>query len=146
MTPRFAGGEKVYVKNLPTVEHTRLPGHLRDHVGIVDTVYPATYSLPHLDRAGRRRRGDAGLLSCVRSGGRSGRATRKRSETIYADLFEAYLEKVELKALRDQLHTEPSTRRSTKRTTVMTGETTDRSAKGLESTQEHALPLTAATC
>ena len=29
-TPRFAVGDKVFVKNPPTIEHTRLPGYLRN--------------------------------------------------------------------------------------------------------------------
>jgi len=40
--PRFAVGDKVFVKNVPSIEHTRLPGYLRDRIGTVDTVYPAT--------------------------------------------------------------------------------------------------------
>src|SRR5436189_59862 len=43
-TPKFAKGDKVFVKNVPTIEHTRLPGYLRDRIGIVDVVYPGNYT------------------------------------------------------------------------------------------------------
>ena len=40
----FKQGDHVYVKNPPTVEHTRLPGYLRNRTGVVYTVYPGAYT------------------------------------------------------------------------------------------------------
>jgi nitrile hydratase subunit beta len=45
--PRFGVGDKVLVKNVPTIEHTRLPGYLRNHIGIIETVYRATTLISH---------------------------------------------------------------------------------------------------
>ena len=64
MTPKFAKGDKVYVKNVPTIEHTRLPGYLRDQIGVVDTVYPGLYV--YLTSTGPDGIGDAMPVYCVR--------------------------------------------------------------------------------
>ncbi len=42
--PRFAVGDEVLVADPPTVEHTRLPGYLRNKVGVVETVYDDAFS------------------------------------------------------------------------------------------------------
>lgn len=41
---RFAVGDEVVVRNVPSVEHTRLPGYLRGCTGIVETVYDGSYT------------------------------------------------------------------------------------------------------
>jgi nitrile hydratase len=93
MTPKFAKGEKVYVKNVPTVEHTRLPGYLRDHVGIVDTVYPGLYT--YLTNTGPDGVGDAMPVYCVKFDPQTiWKGNTDAKAEIYADLYEAYLEKV----------------------------------------------------
>lgn len=90
--PRFALGEKVAVKNPPTIEHTRLPGHLRNHVGIVDTVYPATYS--YLTSTGPDGIGPPMPVYCVRFDPEElWPGNTERRSTFYADIFEAYLDK-----------------------------------------------------
>jgi hypothetical protein len=90
--PRFAVGEKVLVKNPPTVEHTRLPGHLREHTGIVDTVYPATYS--YLTSTGPDGVGPPMPVYCVRFNPEDiWPGNTEKNETFYADIFEAYLDK-----------------------------------------------------
>jgi nitrile hydratase subunit beta len=90
--PRFAVGEKVLVKNPPTVEHTRLPGHLREHTGIVDTVYPATYS--YLTSTGPDGVGPPMPVYCVRFNPDDiWPGNTEKNETFYADIFEAYLDK-----------------------------------------------------
>jgi nitrile hydratase len=90
--PRFALGEKVLVKNPPTVEHTRLPGYLRNRVGIVDTVYPATYS--YLTSTGPDGIGDPMPVYCVRfDPDEIWKGNTETNATIYADIFEAYLDK-----------------------------------------------------
>lgn len=43
VAPAFTVGDTVKIKDVPSVEHTRLPGFLRDHEGVVDTVYPGAY-------------------------------------------------------------------------------------------------------
>lgn len=90
--PRFVVGEKVLVKNPPTVEHTRLPGHLRNRTGVVDTVYPATYS--YLTSTGADGIGDPMPVYCVRFDPEDiWKGNTEKNETFYADLFEAYLNK-----------------------------------------------------
>ena len=90
--PRFAVGEKVLVKNPPTVEHTRLPGHLREHTGIVDLVYPATYS--YLTSTGPDGIGPPMPVYCVRFDPQDiWPGNTEQNETFYADIFEAYLDK-----------------------------------------------------
>jgi nitrile hydratase subunit beta len=90
--PRFAAGEKVLVKNPPTVEHTRLPGHLREQTGIVDSVYPATYS--YLTSTGADGIGPPMPVYCVRFNPQDiWPGNTEQNEMFYADIFEAYLDK-----------------------------------------------------
>ncbi len=44
VTPKFAVGDKIRVKDPPSGKHTRLPGNLRGKIGTVEVVYPATYT------------------------------------------------------------------------------------------------------
>jgi nitrile hydratase beta subunit len=90
--PRFAAGEKVLVKNPPTVEHTRLPGHLREQTGIVDSVYPATYS--YLTSTGADGIGPPMPVYCVRFNPQDiWPGNTEQNEMFFADIFEAYLDK-----------------------------------------------------
>jgi len=90
--PRFAVGDKVFVKNVPSIEHTRLPGYLRDRIGTVDTVYPATYT--YLTPTGPDGIGDAMPVYCVRFDPEEiWKGNADKNVAIYADLFEAYLDK-----------------------------------------------------
>src|SRR5260370_1267428 len=41
--PKFNKNDAVRVKNIPPVDHTRLPGHLRGKLGVVEKVYPGFY-------------------------------------------------------------------------------------------------------
>ncbi|CAO3424630.1 nitrile hydratase subunit beta [Azospirillum endophyticum] len=41
--PRFKVGDTVLVKDMPPAAHTRLPGYLRNKVGVVDVVYTGAY-------------------------------------------------------------------------------------------------------
>jgi nitrile hydratase beta subunit len=41
--PAFKVGDKVQIRDVPTTEHTRLPGFLRNHVGTIETVYSGAY-------------------------------------------------------------------------------------------------------
>jgi nitrile hydratase beta subunit len=92
VAPRFAAGDTVVVKNPPTIEHTRLPGFLRNRVGIVDMVYPATYT--YLTSTGPDGIGPAMPVYSVRFDPEQiWKGNTENNVTIYADLFEAYLEK-----------------------------------------------------
>ncbi|MEM6839690.1 MAG: nitrile hydratase subunit beta [Cyanobacteria bacterium P01_C01_bin.120] len=42
--PKFKVGDRVRIKDMPPADHTRLPGHLRDRVGVVDKVYEGVYT------------------------------------------------------------------------------------------------------
>jgi nitrile hydratase subunit beta len=89
--PRFAAGETVRVKNPATIEHTRLPGHLRNRIGVIDTVYPATYS--YLTSTGPDGIGDPMPVYSVRFAPEDiWKGNTEKNETFYADLFEAYLD------------------------------------------------------
>jgi nitrile hydratase subunit beta len=90
--PRFAVGDKVLVKNPPSIEHTRLPGYLRNRTGIVDVVYPGTYS--YLTSTGPDGIGPPMPVYTVRFDPEDlWKGNTEKHLTIYADLFEAYLDK-----------------------------------------------------
>jgi nitrile hydratase subunit beta len=81
----------VRVKNPATIEHTRLPGHLRNRIGVIDTVYPATYS--YLTSTGPDGIGDPMPVYSVRFAPEDiWKGNTEKNETFYADLFEAYLD------------------------------------------------------
>ncbi|WP_036482056.1 nitrile hydratase subunit beta [Myxosarcina sp. GI1] len=44
VTPKFAVGDKIRVKDTPPTDHTRLPGNLRGKIGTIDVVYDAPYT------------------------------------------------------------------------------------------------------
>jgi nitrile hydratase len=90
--PRFKAGDKVLVRNVPTVEHTRLPGHLRDRTGVVVTVYPGTYT--YLTSTGSDGIGDAMPVYSVAFDPETiWTGNTEANVTIYADLYDAYLDK-----------------------------------------------------
>jgi nitrile hydratase len=43
VTPKYKAGERVVIKDFPPSDHTRLPGYLRNRVGVIDAVYEGTY-------------------------------------------------------------------------------------------------------
>lgn len=93
MKPRFSASEKVLVKNVPTIEHTRLPGYLRNRTGVIDTVYPGTYT--YLTSTGPDGVGEAMPVYCVRFDPEAiWPGNTEKNVTIYADLYEAYLDKL----------------------------------------------------
>jgi nitrile hydratase beta subunit len=94
LKPRFKEGETVVVRNVPTTEHTRLPGYLRNHRGVIHTVYPGTYV--YLCSTGPDGIGPAMPVYCVwfdpsELWGDAGES----NSVIYADLYEAYLDKAD---------------------------------------------------
>lgn len=89
--PKFKAGEKVLVANPKTGEHTRLPGFLRNHVGIVEEVYPGAYV--YLCDTGPDGIGEAMPVYMVSFDPEQlWPNTAEPGFKIYADLFEAYLE------------------------------------------------------
>ena len=91
-TPRFNKGDKVLVKDVPTVEHTRLPGFLRNHIGTIDTVYDGAYT--YLCSTGPDGLGEAMPVYCVRFNPEDiWKDNTEKNVSIYADLFEVYLDK-----------------------------------------------------
>jgi nitrile hydratase beta subunit len=90
--PRFSTGDKVVVKNVPTIEHTKLPGYLRNHVGVVETVYPGNYT--YLTSTGPDGIGPALPVYDVRFDPEAiWPGNTEKNVVIYADLYEAYLDK-----------------------------------------------------
>lgn len=90
--PRFAAGETVYVADPPAVEHTRLPGYLRNKKGTIDQVYPGAYN--YFVSTGPDGIGDP--MPVYRVGFDAadiwGDTLSEPNTTIYADLYEVYLQ------------------------------------------------------
>lgn len=88
-TPRFAVGDRVAVTNVPAAAHTRLPGFLRDKVGVVETVYEGAYAYFCSTGDGI---GAAMPVYCVRfQPTEIWGSLAEEGFQIYADLFDAYL-------------------------------------------------------
>jgi nitrile hydratase beta subunit len=89
--PRFKQGEIVQVRDPDTVDHTRLPGHLRTKVGVIDSIYADSYT--YLCDTGPDGVGDAMPVYCVRfDPDVLWPGNTEDNFTFYADLFEAYLD------------------------------------------------------
>ncbi|MEP9379352.1 nitrile hydratase subunit beta [Aquabacter sp. CN5-332] len=89
-THDFAVGDTVEIRNVPSVEHTRLPGFLRGHSGEVETVYPGAYT--YLCDTGADGIGTPMPVYCVKFDPAAlwpGNA--EPNFTLYADLYAAYL-------------------------------------------------------
>ncbi len=92
--PAFKVGDTVLVKNAPTVEHTRLPGFLRNKTGAIETVYPGAYV--YLTDTGADGIGDgvdkAMPVYCVKfDPAELWPGNAEKNFTLYADLYAAYL-------------------------------------------------------
>jgi nitrile hydratase len=89
--PKFAVGAKVSVKDVPPEKHTRLPGHLRGKSGVISEVYAGayTYFFPTGDGIGTP-------MPCYAVAFKPehiwGKALSDPNSTVYADLFEAYID------------------------------------------------------
>jgi nitrile hydratase subunit beta len=90
-TPKFRVGQTVRVKDVPPVEHTRLPGHVRGKSGVVELVYDGAYGYFFKTGDGI---GDPMPVYQVRFAPAEiwGAAKSEPNSAVYADLFEAYLE------------------------------------------------------
>ncbi|WP_377810248.1 nitrile hydratase subunit beta [Azospirillum sp. A29] len=90
--PDFREGDTVTVRNVPTVDHTRLPGFLRNHSGVVETVYPGAYG--YLTDTGTDGVGTPMAVYCVRfEAGELWPGNTEPNVTLYADLYAAYVAK-----------------------------------------------------
>jgi len=90
--PKFKPGMKVKVKDVPPVDHTRLPGHLRGKVGTIDSVYPDAYG--DFFSTGPDGIGSPMPVYLVSFAPKDLWGTEKSepNSTYYDDLFEVYLE------------------------------------------------------
>ncbi|MFG1427707.1 nitrile hydratase subunit beta [Roseixanthobacter glucoisosaccharinicivorans] len=87
----FAVGDEVFVRDVPSVEHTRLPGYLRNKTGTVETVYEGAYA--YLCDTGPDGIGSPMPVYCVRFDPDTlwpGNA--EANFVIFADLFAHYVE------------------------------------------------------
>jgi nitrile hydratase subunit beta len=88
--PAFKEGDVVMVKDVPCIEHTRLPGYLRNKVGTIDKVYDGAYV--YLCSTGPDGIGDAMPIYGVKfEPEKIWPGNTEPNSSIYADLFEAYL-------------------------------------------------------
>jgi nitrile hydratase beta subunit len=90
--PRFANGTVVRVADPDAVDHTRLPGYLRNKRGVVDLVYPGAFS--YFVSTGPD--GIGAPMPVYRVAFKAediwGKEKSEPNTTIYADLYEAYLD------------------------------------------------------
>lgn len=92
--PRFAPGDRVRVTDVPAAAHTRLPGFLRSHVGLVQQVFEGDYA--YFTHTGDGI-GDPMPIYIVEFTPAElwGPRAEDKPNTMYAELFEAYLEPIE---------------------------------------------------
>ncbi len=89
--PTFSVGDKVSVKDVPSADHTRLPGHLRGKHGTIHAVYPGTYT--YFCSTGKDGLGVPMPSYCVKFAPADiwDESNVEPGCYFYADLFEAYL-------------------------------------------------------
>lgn len=89
--PLFAVGQTVHIADPVAVEHTRLPGFLRNKKGVVTEVYPGAYA--YFVSTGPDGVGPAQHVYCVAFDAADiwGADKSEPNTLIYADLFEAYV-------------------------------------------------------
>jgi nitrile hydratase len=92
--PRFAPGDRVRVTDLPAAAHTRLPGYLRSHVGTVERVFEGDYA--YFTHTGDGI-GDPMPIYIVEFSPTElwGARAEDSPNSVYAELFEAYLQPIE---------------------------------------------------
>ena len=88
--PAFAVGERVRTRNISPPGHTRLPGYLRGHTGVVDLIQPAAV-LP--DTNAHFRGENPQYVYSVRFGSRELWGADAEPFAVTAELFESYLER-----------------------------------------------------
>jgi nitrile hydratase len=89
--PKFAVGDRVRITNVPAAAHTRLPGYLRERVGIVERIFEGDYGYFVHTGDGI---GDPMPIYIVAFSPDElfGERAESGPLTVYAELFEAYLE------------------------------------------------------
>jgi len=89
---RFSNGETIWVADPEAVDHTRLPGYLRRKTGKVVEVYPGTFS--YFVSTGVDGIGEPMAVYRVAFDAADiwGEGKSEPHTTIYADLYEAYLQ------------------------------------------------------
>lgn len=89
--PKFAVGDTVVVKDVPPIDHTRLPGHLRGKTGTITHVYDGAYT--YFFSTGPDGLGTPMPVYIVGFEPQDiwGEALSDPNSTFYADLFETYL-------------------------------------------------------
>ena len=91
--PKFKAGEKVNIKNVHPIDHTRLPGYLRNKTGVVDLVYEGAYT--YFCSTGPDGLGKPMPVYSVRFDPKDiWEEMSEGNAWVYADLFETYLEAV----------------------------------------------------
>ncbi|GAY16670.1 nitrile hydratase subunit beta [Mycobacterium sp. shizuoka-1] len=92
--PRFAVGQRVRITNVPAGDHTRLPGYLRERVGTVQRIFEGDYGYFVHTGDGI---GDPMPIYIVEFTPEElwGVRAEPGANTLYAELFEAYLQSVE---------------------------------------------------
>ncbi|MDR7145057.1 nitrile hydratase subunit beta [Rhizobium sp. BE258] len=86
----FAVGDQVSIKDVPSVEHTRLPGFLRNQTGVIETVYPGAYT--YLCDTGSDGIGAAMPVYCVKfEPGELWPDNAEPNFSLYADLYSHYV-------------------------------------------------------
>ncbi len=92
--PKFAVGEKVLIADIPATDHTRLPGYLRAKVGTVQRIFEGDYG--YFVKTGDGI-GDPMPIYIVEFTPAElwGPRAEPGANTLYAELFEAYLLPVE---------------------------------------------------
>ncbi|MFL9921324.1 nitrile hydratase subunit beta [Paraburkholderia fungorum] len=90
--PRFEPGAEVCIADPAAVDHTRLPGYLRNKRGVIDLVYPGAYS--YFVSTGPDGIGEPMPVYRVAFKAEDiwGKDKSEPNTTIYADLYEAYLD------------------------------------------------------
>ena len=90
----FSVGDTVAIRNVPSVEHTRLPGFLRDKTGTVETIYDGAYT--YLCDTGADGVGAPMPVYCVRfEPSELWPGNAEANFSLYADLYAAYVEPLE---------------------------------------------------
>jgi nitrile hydratase beta subunit len=90
--PRFESGAEVRIADPAAVDHTRLPGYLRNKRGVIDLVYPGAFS--YFVSTGPDGIGEPMPVYRVAFKAEDiwGKDKSEPNTTIYADLYEAYLD------------------------------------------------------
>jgi nitrile hydratase beta subunit len=92
--PRFAVGDQVRVTDVPAAAHTRLPGYLRSHVGTVERVFEGDYAYFCHTGDGIGKPMPIYIVEFAPTELWGARA-EDHPNSIYAELFEAYLQPIE---------------------------------------------------